>query len=50
MLKLGARSDPSCNRRHGPGPRCNVVGTLGNHEFDEGQAELTSSPTRSAPP
>jgi len=22
-------------------PRCNVVGTLGNHEFDEGVAELT---------
>lgn len=22
-------------------PRCNVIGTLGNHEFDEGVAELT---------
>jgi 5'-nucleotidase len=30
-------SDPKDTRRD---PRCNVVGTPGNHEFDEGRAEL----------
>jgi 5'-nucleotidase len=29
-----------CQRSHGRHPRCNVVGTLGNHEFDEGLAEI----------
>ena len=29
-----------CQRSHGKHPRCNVVGTLGNHEFDEGLAEI----------
>lgn len=29
-----------CNGQQDPDSRCNVVGTLGNHEFDEGQVEL----------
>ena len=29
-----------CHRRRLPNLRCNVIGTLGNHEFDDGRAEL----------
>jgi 5'-nucleotidase len=29
-----------CKRQHRDHPQCDVVGTLGNHEFDEGKAEL----------
>lgn len=29
-----------CTYRHPAHPRCNVVGTLGNHEFDEGSDEM----------
>jgi 5'-nucleotidase len=29
-----------CGYEHRTHPRCNLLGTLGNHEFDEGKAEL----------
>jgi 5'-nucleotidase len=29
-----------CKRQHRDHPRCDVVGTVGNHEFDEGKTEL----------
>ncbi len=29
-----------CTGRRRPNPDCNVIGTLGNHEFDEGRDEL----------
>jgi 5'-nucleotidase len=29
-----------CSYRYPNNPKCNLVGTLGNHEFDEGKAEL----------
>ncbi|MEW6036991.1 MAG: bifunctional metallophosphatase/5'-nucleotidase [Pseudomonadota bacterium] len=38
-IPTGARMMPMSTRRWWD-PRCNVVGTLGNHEFDEGVVEL----------
>lgn len=37
---LNALANEHCKGAEAPDPRCNVVGTLGNHEFDEGKAEL----------
>jgi 5'-nucleotidase len=37
---LNLLSNRFCQRSHGKDARCNVVGTLGNHEFDEGLREL----------
>jgi len=37
---LNLLAAPECRGAAHPEPRCNVVGTLGNHEFDEGSAEL----------
>lgn len=40
MMFFNSLANAHC---HGPAkadPRCNLVGTLGNHEFDEGQDEL----------
>jgi 5'-nucleotidase len=37
---LNLLGNAHCNREHGDTERCNVVGTLGNHEFDEGRDEL----------
>lgn len=37
---LNLLAGPGCRGAAHPEPRCNVVGTLGNHEFDEGSAEL----------
>ncbi|HEY5959255.1 MAG TPA: bifunctional metallophosphatase/5'-nucleotidase [Polyangiaceae bacterium] len=36
---FSALSNGRCGR-HGEDPRCNLIGILGNHEFDEGTAEL----------
>jgi len=33
-------ANASCKYGKPTDPKCNVVGTLGNHEFDEGEAEL----------
>ncbi|HKP63847.1 MAG TPA: bifunctional metallophosphatase/5'-nucleotidase [Polyangiales bacterium] len=38
MLNLLA--NPSCVYGRSRQPKCNVIGTFGNHEFDEGQSEL----------
>lgn len=37
---LNALCDPSCDWPRRDEPSCDVVGTLGNHEFDEGVPEL----------
>ncbi len=37
---LGMLGNAQCTRAHPYHPRCNVVGTPGNHEFDEGVDEL----------
>lgn len=37
---LGMLGNARCTRAQPYHPRCNVVGTLGNHEFDEGVGEL----------
>lgn len=37
---LNLLGNAHCKRGDKPDPRCNVVGTLGNHEFDEGLPEL----------
>jgi 5'-nucleotidase len=37
---LNALANPSCVYGRSRQPKCNVIGTFGNHEFDEGQSEL----------
>ena len=37
---LNALGNEHCDSARTPHPRCNVIGTLGNHEFDEGVPEL----------
>lgn len=37
---LNMLANASCTYTDKSNPACNVVGTLGNHEFDEGKAEL----------
>lgn len=37
---LNLLANAACRYGKVTDPRCNVVGTLGNHEFDEGEAEL----------
>lgn len=37
---LNLLANSHCRGGEKPDPRCNVVGTLGNHEFDEGVGEL----------
>jgi 5'-nucleotidase len=37
---LNLLANPSCSFADRLNPACNLVGTLGNHEFDEGRAEL----------
>ncbi len=37
---LNLLANDACKRGRGAQPRCNLIGTLGNHEFDEGEAEL----------
>lgn len=37
---LNLLGDDECHYRRRQNPRCNLVGTLGNHEFDEGRDEL----------
>lgn len=37
---LNALGNSSCSVEARDNPACNLVGTLGNHEFDEGRAEL----------
>ena len=37
---LNLLSNPLCSYQNRMHPRCNVVGTAGNHEFDEGAREL----------
>lgn len=37
---LNQLTNDHCRYRGHSGQRCNLVGTLGNHEFDKGQAEL----------
>jgi 5'-nucleotidase len=37
---LNLLSSEHCRGVRSPAPRCNVVGTLGNHEFDDGLKEL----------
>ena len=40
IMFLNALANPSCSYGGGESPGCNVVGTLGNHEFDEGTSEM----------
>ncbi len=37
---LNLLANDKCSERKPRHPRCNLVGTLGNHEFDEGVAEM----------
>jgi 5'-nucleotidase len=37
---LNLLANPSCSYMDKMNPACNLVGTLGNHEFDEGRVEL----------
>jgi 5'-nucleotidase len=37
---LNMLANSSCSYDNKTDPACNIVGTLGNHEFDEGKAEL----------
>ncbi|HKU43407.1 MAG TPA: bifunctional metallophosphatase/5'-nucleotidase [Polyangiales bacterium] len=37
---LNTLAGPSCVYGRARQPKCNVIGTLGNHEFDRGQSEL----------
>jgi len=37
---LNMLANDHCSYRHPDHKKCNVVGTLGNHEFDEGKGEL----------
>lgn len=37
---LNMLANDDCKYKNTSKPKCNVVGTLGNHEFDEGKAEL----------
>lgn len=37
---LNTLANDDCKYKNTSKPKCNVVGTLGNHEFDEGKAEL----------
>lgn len=37
---LNLLGNPHCDVRDRENPRCNLVGTLGNHEFDEGKTEM----------
>jgi 5'-nucleotidase len=37
---LNLLANPHCTYTDRMNPRCNMVGTLGNHEFDEGKAEM----------
>jgi 5'-nucleotidase len=40
IMFLNTLANPSCSYGGGDSPGCNIVGTLGNHEFDEGTTEL----------
>lgn len=37
---LNMLANKACSRENKMEPRCNIVGTLGNHEFDEGVSEM----------
>src|SRR6201999_635656 len=37
---LNLLANDACSYTNKMDPACNLVGTLGNHEFDEGKAEL----------
>ncbi|MDB4990304.1 MAG: ushA, partial [Myxococcaceae bacterium] len=37
---LNLLANPACTHHNRMNPRCNIVGTPGNHEFDEGVSEL----------
>lgn len=40
IMFLNMLANDSCRRASPEDPRCNMVGTVGNHEFDEGVVEL----------